>query len=78
FGCYLVLGICLILTLQALINMAVAVDLFPVTGQPLPLLSMGGTSLWFTALGIGIVLSVSVAVENQGKGRNIDESTVNS
>lgn len=74
FGSYLVLGICFILTLQALINMAVAVDLFPVTGQPLPLLSMGGTALWFTAIGIGIVLSVSVAVEKKGEGKNIDES----
>jgi cell division protein FtsW len=42
-----------------MINMAVAVNLVPVTGQPLPLVSMGGTSVWFTCLAIGIVLSVS-------------------
>ena len=42
-----------------MINMAVAVNLFPVTGQPLPLVSMGGTSIWFTCLAIGIILSVS-------------------
>ncbi|MEG1497845.1 MAG: FtsW/RodA/SpoVE family cell cycle protein [Bacteroidales bacterium] len=72
FGCFLVIGICFLLTLQAMINMGVAVNLLPVTGQPLPFLSMGGTSLWFTALGVGIVLSVSVAVDKQGEGKNID------
>jgi cell division protein FtsW len=39
--------------------MGVAVDFLPVTGQPLPLVSMGGTSIWFTSLSIGIILSVS-------------------
>jgi len=39
--------------------MGVAVDLLPVTGQPLPLVSMGGTSIWFTSLSLGIILSVS-------------------
>ena len=42
---------------------AVAVNLVPVTGQPLPLVSMGGTSVWFTCLAIGIVLSVSRSLE---------------
>jgi cell division protein FtsW len=50
------------LVFQAFINMAVTVNLLPVTGQPLPLLSMGGTSLWFTSFSIGIVLSVSKEV----------------
>lgn len=45
---------------QALINMAVAVELFPVTGQTLPLISSGGTSIWMTCLAIGIVLSASI------------------
>jgi len=44
---------------QAMINMGVAVGLFPVTGQPLPLISTGGTSIWMTCFAIGIVLSVS-------------------
>jgi cell division protein FtsW len=70
FGSYLVLGIAFLLVSQALVNMAVAVGLFPVTGQPLPFLSMGGTSLWLTSLGIGIILSVSADV--QLKGENID------
>lgn len=53
------------LVFQALINMAVAVNLFPVTGQPLPLVSMGGTSIWFTSLAIGIILSVSRKVDKE-------------
>ena len=44
---------------QAFINMGVAVALLPVTGQPLPLISSGGTSLWMTFLAVGIILSVS-------------------
>ena len=39
--------------------MGVAVGLLPVTGQPLPLVSMGGTSIWFTCIAVGIILSVS-------------------
>jgi cell division protein FtsW len=59
FGGLLAVGLCISLVFQALINMAVAVNLFPVTGQTLPLISMGGTSIWFTSITIGIVLSVS-------------------
>ena len=47
-----------------MINMAVAVNLVPVTGQPLPMVSMGGTSIWFTCLAVGIILSVSAGVES--------------
>jgi cell division protein FtsW len=59
FGTFLAVGLSFSLVFQAMINMAVAVNLFPVTGQPLPLVSMGGTSTWFTCLAIGIILSVS-------------------
>lgn len=59
FGTLLAFGVCFALVFQALINMAVAVNLFPVTGQPLPLISMGGTSIWFTSIAIGMILSVS-------------------
>ena len=52
FGTLLAAGCAFMLVSQALINMAVAVNLFPVTGQPLPLLSMGGTSIWFTSLAL--------------------------
>jgi len=59
FGTLLAFGCMFSLIFQAFINMAVAVNLFPVTGQPLPLLSMGGTSIWFTSIAIGMILSVS-------------------
>jgi cell division protein FtsW len=59
FGGLLAVGLSISLVFQALINMAVAVNLFPVTGQPLPLISMGGTSIWFTSITLGIIISVS-------------------
>lgn len=65
FGTLLVLGVGLPIIFQAMINMAVAVGLFPVTGQPLPLISTGGTSIWMTCFAIGIVLSVSALDEKQ-------------
>jgi cell division protein FtsW len=68
FGGLMAVGLSFSLVFQALINMAVAVNLFPVTGQPLPLVSMGGTSIWFTCISIGIILSVSKSNEdNEGK-----------
>jgi len=59
FGALTALGLSFLLVMQALINMGVAVSLFPTTGQPLPLVSMGGTSTILTCLTIGIILSVS-------------------
>ena len=59
FGAFLTFGCCFSLVFQAFINMAVAVNILPVTGQPLPMVSMGGTSIWFTGITIGIMLSVS-------------------
>lgn len=59
FPKYLVMGCALMIIMQALINMAVAVGLFPITGQPLPLVSRGGTSMLVTCVYIGIILSVS-------------------
>jgi len=72
FGRLLALGVGLPIVFQALINMAVAVELFPVTGQTLPLISSGGTSIWMTCLAIGIILSVSAArdsTENEIKDK---------
>ncbi len=63
FGKLLVVGVGLPIVFQAFINMAVAVELFPVTGQTLPLISSGGTSIWMTCLAIGIVLSASIKDE---------------
>tara|TARA_B110000305_G_C19434779_1_gene638286 strand:+ start:833 stop:2023 length:1191 start_codon:yes stop_codon:yes gene_type:complete len=63
FGKLLVIGVGLPIVFQALINMAVAVELFPVTGQTLPLISSGGSSIWMTCLSIGMILSVSAKRE---------------
>ncbi len=65
FGSLLSIGIGFSLVFQAMINMAVAVNLFPVTGQTLPLVSMGGTSIWFTSIAIGMILSVSRRTETE-------------
>lgn len=63
FGAFLALGLSFTLVIQAFMNMAVNVNLFPVTGVTLPLVSMGGSSFLFTCLSIGIILSVSRNVE---------------
>lgn len=68
FGSLLAIGLSLSLVMQALVNMAVAVHLMPVTGQPLPLVSMGGTSIWFTSIALGIILSVSKETETENIG----------
>lgn len=59
FGQLLILAMGLPIVTQAFINMGVAVSLLPVTGQPLPLISSGGTSIWMTFLAVGVILSVS-------------------
>ena len=59
FPAFLVMGIALMLVSQAILNMMVAVGLFPVTGQPLPLISKGGTSTLINCAYIGMILSVS-------------------
>jgi cell division protein FtsW len=74
FGKLLVLGVGLPIVFQALINMAVAVELFPVTGQTLPLISSGGTSIWMTCLAIGIILSVSAKREEIKEFENIEDN----
>jgi cell division protein FtsW len=63
FGAFLTIGVAFSLVFQAMINMGVAVHLLPVTGQTLPFISMGGTSIWFTSISIGIILSVSKELE---------------
>ncbi len=61
----LALGVGFPLIFQALTNMAVAVGLFPVTGQPLPLVSSGGTAIWMSCVAIGVILSVSREIEKE-------------
>ncbi len=76
FGAFLALGLSFTLAIQAVANMAVTVNLFPVTGVTLPLVSMGGSSFIFTCLAIGIILSVSRNVE-QSEGKSETEKTIN-
>ena len=61
FGMLLVIGVGVPIIFQATINMAVATNLFPVTGQTLPLISSGGTSIWMTCFALGMILSVSAS-----------------
>lgn len=71
YGGLLSAGLAFALVLQALVNMGVAVGLGPITGLPLPLVSMGGTSLLFNGIALGIILSVSKEEENQQLDRKI-------
>lgn len=71
FGAFLAIGLSFALVFQALINMAVAVNLLPVTGVTLPLISMGGTSIWFTSISIGIILSISRYVEQEDQKQHV-------
>ena len=74
FGAFLALGLSFTLVIQALINMAVTVNLFPVTGVTLPLVSMGGSSFLFTCLSIGIILSVARNVEQTEGKAGLDKT----
>ena len=69
---YLGVGLSISLVLQAFINMAVAVDFFPVTGQTLPLISMGGVSVIFTCVSLGIILSTSRSVNVSKISANVN------
>lgn len=70
FGGFLVFGLSFMMVMQAMINMGVAVGILPVTGQPLPFVSMGGTSLMFTGSAFGVILSVSKEVNKNKEKRN--------
>jgi cell division protein FtsW len=69
FGAFLAVGLSITLVFQAMLNMAVNVHLVPVTGLTLPMISMGGSSIWFTSIAIGIVLSVSRYVDEMEGGK---------
>ncbi|MEO9003563.1 MAG: putative peptidoglycan glycosyltransferase FtsW [Ginsengibacter sp.] len=71
FGAFLAVALSFTLVIQAMVNMAVNVNLFPTTGVTLPLISMGGSSLLFTCFSIGIILSVARNVED-AEGRNAE------
>lgn len=76
FGALLAAGLSFSLTIQAFANMAVAVGLGPVTGVPLPLVSMGGTSMIFTSIAFGIILSVSRDVEEKSSSVKKEEKII--
>jgi len=67
FPAFLAIGLTLGIVIQAFINMSVATGLFPVTGQPLPWISRGGTSILFTSIAFGIILGISRSVENKNE-----------
>lgn len=73
FGSILAIGLCLSIVTQAFANMAVSVHLLPVTGLTLPLVSMGGTSILFTCVSLGIILSVSKYVEEYSATEIMEE-----
>ena len=75
FPAFLVLGLSLLMVTQALINMAVAVGLFPVTGQPLPLISRGGASTIVNCVYIGMILSVSRFAKKRQPENAIDKTS---
>ena len=70
FGGFISFGLAFMIVMQAMINMGVAVGLLPVTGQPLPFVSMGGTSLMFTGIAIGVILSVSKEINKINDKKN--------
>lgn len=73
YATLLVIGVGFPIIFQAIINMAVASNLIPVTGQTLPLLSSGGTSIWMTCIAIGVVLSVSATKTDVDINENLDD-----
>lgn len=76
FPAYLVLGLALMMVIQAMINMAVAVGAFPVTGQPLPLISRGGTSIFVNCAYIGMILSVSRSAKKRDDVKALPEEII--
>ncbi|MDB5223821.1 MAG: cell division protein FtsW [Chitinophagaceae bacterium] len=78
FGAFLAVALSFTLVIQAMVNMAVNVNVFPTTGVTLPLVSMGGSSLWFTCFAIGIILSVARNVEQmEGKTVMVEDEEKN-
>jgi cell division protein FtsW len=74
YGAFLAFGLSMGLVLQAFVNMAVAVGLVPVTGQTLPLVSMGGSSIFFTSMATGMILSVSWGTKEDASEKLKEES----
>lgn len=77
FGAFLTMGLCINFIIQSMMNMGVAVGLLPVTGQPLPFISWGGTSIIFTSIALGIILSVSKEAEIEPEELAVIDNKVN-
>lgn len=79
FPAFLAVGLAVMITFQAIINMGVVVDLLPVTGQPLPMISMGGSSLLFTCIALGIIQSVcrGIKVQQEEAEKLAQETVIN-
>lgn len=73
FGAFLAVGLSITLVFQAMLNMAVAVHLVPVTGLTLPMVSMGGSSILFTSVSFGIILSISRYVDEMEGGKQLND-----
>jgi cell division protein FtsW len=69
FGSLMAFGLGFLIILQAMVNMGVSIGLLPVTGQPLPMVSMGGTSLMATGLILGMILSVTRSIEDEAMNK---------
>ena len=69
----LIIGMASMITFQALFHMAINTGVFPVSGEPLPLISKGGTSILVTSIAIGVMLSVSRTIANNAYGKNKDD-----
>ncbi|MCB9224340.1 MAG: FtsW/RodA/SpoVE family cell cycle protein [Crocinitomicaceae bacterium] len=76
FGTYMAMGIGIMMMTQVMVNMMVSTKLMPVTGQNMPLLSMGGTSAWFTCIAFGIVLGISRDSAKSEKTQNLEKENV--
>jgi len=77
FPAFVAIGLAMLITFQAMINMAVAVNLVPVTGQPLPIISWGGSSMLSTCISLGIILSVSRGIKEQNDMNTENNHTSN-
>ena len=77
FPAFLAIGLAIMISFQAMINMAVVAGLLPVTGQPLPMISMGGSSLLFTCVALGIIQSASrgIKLQHETAEKQVEEET---
>ena len=77
FGALMAFGLGFLIIVQAMVNMGVSIGLLPVTGQPLPFVSMGGTSIMATGLIIGMILSVTRSIEDETALAPVEENNEN-